>query len=75
MNRCGNEYGLDPKELAGGADPRLMSRRTRLCGRLATTTRTPPLYPNSSLHRDLCQWCAAAWDEARDELDAESQVS
>jgi len=72
---CGNEYKLDPKELAGGGDPRLMNRRNRWCGRPATTTRTPPLYPNSDLHRDLCQWCAESWDEEADKLRAEEYLS
>jgi hypothetical protein len=72
--RCGNEYKLDPKELAGGVDPRLMDRRNRLCGRLATTTRPPPRYPNSR-HRDLCQWCAEQWDKEAGELRAKENLA
>lgn len=76
MARCGNEYGYDPKELAEGGNPQLMSRRNRLCGRPATTTRTPPMMKKDpAVQRDLCRWCAAMWDEQRDELDAESRVS
>lgn len=75
MAHCVNEYKLDPKELAEGGDPQLMNRRNRWCDRPATTTRKPPLYPNSDLRRNLCQWCAAAWDETRAELEAESRLS
>ena len=58
---CLNEYKLDPKELAEGADPKLMNRRNRWCERRATTTRPPPRYPNAK-PRDLCGWCAETWD-------------
>lgn len=76
MAHCVNEYGYDPKELAEGGDLRTMNRRNRWCEREATTTRTPPMMKKDpAVQRDLCRWCAAMWDEQRDELDAESRVS
>lgn len=59
---CENEYKLDPKELAEGGDPQTMNRRNRWCERPATTRREPPRLRGKGIERELCQWCAEAWD-------------
>lgn len=62
---CRNEYKLDPKELAEGADPKLMNRRNRWCERPATEVRKPPHLGGKGSDSPLCEWCAAAWDAER----------
>jgi len=66
---CLNEYKLDPKELAEGADRNLMNRRNRWCERRATTATSPPRLRGKGIETPLCEWCADAWDaESSDHL-------